>query len=60
MGLREWIGKRFKVSQSPPGWITERFGAETASGVHVNEETALEYLAVFACVRVLAESVAGV
>jgi len=55
---RATLGSSFHVSQEPPAWVS-RWGAwETASGATVSESTALEVMAVFACVRVLAESVA--
>lgn len=43
----------------PPVWLRDALGAApTASGVAVNEETAMRISAVYACVRVLSESVA--
>ncbi len=45
---------------SAPKWLVDLFGGrETASGVQVDEEKALTYTAVFACVRILAEGVAS-
>jgi HK97 family phage portal protein len=44
---------------NPASWLTELWGPPTASGVSVNEETALAHAAVFACNRVLAESMAS-
>lgn len=51
--------KRFHVSQEPPGWVDRWGGWDTAAGVDVSEDLALTYTAVYACVRVLAESVAS-
>lgn len=42
----------------PASWLWDAFGAsKNASGVSVNERSAMKLSAVFACVRVLAESV---
>lgn len=49
----------FHVSQSPPGWVDRWATWETAAGVQVNESKALQVAAVYACVRVLAETVAS-
>ena len=50
----------FHPSQEPPGWMNSMFTAwATASGIHVTPETALQTSAVFACILVLAESVAS-
>ena len=44
-----------------PGWLVELFGGGrgTAAGVSVSEESALTFSAVYACMRILAESVAS-
>ena len=44
-----------------PGWLVELFGGGrgTAAGVSVSEESALTFSAVYACMRILAESVAA-
>ncbi len=46
---------------NPEQWLIDWFsgGAQSASGVTVNERTALQSTAVFSCVRVLAETVAS-
>lgn len=45
---------------NPDSWLYDAFGATaSATGVRVSEMTALRSTAVFACVRVLAESVAS-
>jgi len=52
--------ERFHPSQEPPKWLlASASGWETATGVHVTPENALQVTAVLACVRVLAESVAS-
>lgn len=53
------LGRRFHVSQTPPGWVDKLAGTETASGVYVDEEGSLQATAVWACVRVIAETVAS-
>ena len=57
--LARLFAESFHVSQSPPAWVTRTFGQDTAAGVEVNEDTALQTAAVFACVRILAETVAS-
>lgn len=50
----------FHPSQEPPGWVNSMFTAwATASGISITPDTALQTTAVFACIRVLAESVAS-
>lgn len=50
--------KRSTLSQ-PEGWLVKMIGAEAASGVEVNPETAMRATAVYACVSLLAELVAS-
>lgn len=40
-------------------WFTRNLSMKSSSGVSVNEATALTYSVVFACVRILAETVSG-
>lgn len=57
--LRSWFAKRsVKFSEGLARWILG--GAETASGVYVNEEEATRITAVWACVRVLSETIASI
>jgi HK97 family phage portal protein len=60
--LSKWF-RSFKNSTlaTPTRWLTKWFGGGVSShsGVTVNENTALYSTAVFACVRVLAETVAS-
>lgn len=54
--LRSWLApaeKRASIETILGGWVN------TASGISVTEETALRSTAVFACVRVLSETVAS-
>lgn len=52
----EQRGEGFHVSQEPPGWVSKLFGQAAASGVVVNEQTAMTYSAYSTCVRILAET----
>jgi HK97 family phage portal protein len=57
MNVFNQMGKRlFKSRDKPRGWFM--FGP-SSSGKTVNERTAMQATAVYACVRILAESVAG-
>jgi HK97 family phage portal protein len=57
--LRNFIQKR-STWANPEPWFREALGLEeTSSGVSVTAESSLRATAVFACVRVLSESVAG-
>jgi len=49
----------FHVSQEPPGWVEKLSGWTTATSRQVTPDNALEVTAVFAAVRILAESVAS-
>ena len=51
--------RRFHISQTPPGWVEKLAGWTTATGVDVTPDKSLEVTAVFACVRILAETVAS-
>lgn len=55
---RARLGQSFHVSQTPPGYVDEWSGWDTAAGIRISPETALEINAVYACVRVLAETLA--
>ena len=54
--FRPWLERRTHPSQ-PANWFLEMFRQPTASGVNVTHQTSLQSAAVFACVRILAESV---
>jgi HK97 family phage portal protein len=56
---RASLGQSFHVSQEPPGWVDDTYGWENDAGVLINQRNALEINAVYACTRVLAESVAS-
>lgn len=60
--LAEWrasSGAGFHVSQTPPGWVDRFAWSSTSAGMMVNEDVALTYSAVFACVRILAETLSS-
>lgn len=64
MNIIQRISNRFRASSSgltePHPWLIDALGGtKTAAGIRVNEETALRFSAVFACIRVLSESVAS-
>lgn len=44
---------------NPAAWLVNLLGGETASGEQVNETTALTFSAVYACIRVLSETIAS-
>ena len=54
---RASAGGNFHVSQTPPGWVDAYSGWDTATGVTITQENALQISAVSACVRVLSETV---
>lgn len=49
----------FKVSQTPPAYVSNWGGWDTTTGVDVTPDRALQLTAVYACVRILAESIAS-
>jgi len=52
--------RRKSTLAQPEQWLVDTFGGQpAASGVKVTEETAMRSSAVFACVRILAETVAA-
>ena len=60
MSIISGVWEKRAHPSSAPKWLTDMLGGrETASGVHVDEEKALTYTAVFACARILAEGVAS-
>jgi HK97 family phage portal protein len=59
MALTSSLERRFHPSQNPDGWFLRHFGNEPSiAGVTVNEDTALSATAVWAGVRIIAETVA--
>ena len=45
--------------QNPSQWMFDLWGQPTKSGIAINQETALAHTALFACLKVLGESVAA-
>jgi len=57
--ISNWLEKRRSNLKDPKQWLVESLiGEPSHSGKNVNEETAMKSSAVFACVRILSESVA--
>lgn len=55
--LKRLVEKRTHPSPSQPAeWFLNMFRQPTAAGVDVNHNTALQSMAVFACIRILAET----
>ncbi len=60
MGLIMKMAKSFRLSESPPDWFEGWAGIRVSkTGVSFNEETAKKFTAVFACIRVLSETLAS-
>lgn len=58
MRLLKWLKPEKRYFESSSDWLSF-FGGETAAGTTVTPDTAITSTAVLACVRVLAETVAG-
>lgn len=65
MGILDRVESRASLENpsvslsSPPAWLLDSFGAQpTSSGVYVSEQSALRYSAVWACQKILSETVA--
>ncbi len=59
MGFLSRVLDNRERRSSFPGWLVEHFGAPTAAGPSVSEESALRFGAVYACVRIIAEDIAS-
>ncbi|NLB56077.1 MAG: phage portal protein [Lentisphaerae bacterium] len=60
--ISKWLERRSRSStlSNPDNWLLNLFnGAPTKTGVNVNEASALKLTTVFACVRILSETVAS-
>ncbi len=57
-----YAGNHQSSAQEPQGWFAKALmsvgGAKSKAGIHVSPETALRFIAVYACVKLLSESVA--
>ncbi len=58
--IKRSLELRFHPSEEPEKWFLGLGGSRSSSGVAVTEESALRFAAVYACVRVLSESVAQI
>lgn len=59
-GLFEQRASSFKVSQDPPDWYAGAVGAwDSFAGVNLTPELAMTFSAVYACVNVIAQTVAS-
>lgn len=61
--LSAWLEKRAESStlSTPNRWLIDMFGGQSSyTGKVINEYTALQTIAVFACVKVLSESLASI
>lgn len=54
------IEMRFSAGTDPPSWWGRMFGRVTSSGIDITETSALSFAAVYACIRVISESVAQI
>ncbi len=60
MGFRDWLARRRKASDFAPAGSSYSFlFGPTSSGRQVTERSAMQMTAVYSCVRILAEAVAG-
>ena len=60
--ISKWLEKRNNTSDllNPRQWLYEALGVKrTLSGVSVNEDSAMRHSAVYACVRIIAETIAS-
>lgn len=62
--LTTWLEKRAESSSqsNPARWLIDMFGGgqSTYTGKYINEHTAMQTITVFACVRVLSDSLASI
>ena len=61
MSLFDWFRKEDRATlATPTTWLFNSLtGGRSASGISVNETSALKYSALYACVRLISESVAS-
>ena len=60
MGFRDWFARRRKATDFTPAGASHSFlFGPTSSGKQVTERSAMQMTAVYSCVRILAEAVAG-
>lgn len=57
--IRDWLFERRSGPANPDPWLVAAFGGpETATGIRVTADTAMRFTAVYAAVRILAETIA--
>lgn len=59
MGFRDWLTRRKTTDFAPVGSSHSFLFGPTSSGKQVTERSAMQMTAVYSCVRILAEAVAG-
>ena len=59
MGFRDWLTRRRSTDFTPAGASHSFLFGPTSSGRQVTERSAMQMTAVYSCVRILAEAVAG-
>ncbi len=57
--IKEKRSSDISALSSPAQWLIDMFSGPSKSGISVTEETAMAYSAVYACVRILSETVAS-
>lgn len=58
--IGKFLAEAFPLSGEPPGWLYRWLGAgPSKTGLSVNEHSAMRLTAVFACIRVLSETLAS-
>lgn len=55
--LTRMFEQRFNWSEDPPDWYIKAMGWQTDTEISVNTKTALQVSAVFACVRILSDTI---
>jgi HK97 family phage portal protein len=60
LGLIKSMSESFTLSGEPPGWFYNWGGRRTSkTGMVVNEQTAMQFTAVFSCIQVLSQTLAS-
>lgn len=60
MGLIKNMSESFALSSAPPEWFLTSMGRRLSkTGVVVNEQTAMQFTAVYSCIQVLAQTLAS-
>ena len=59
MGLLDFFKSEKRNNNATNNFLSQQYGIQANSGVTVDENSALNFSAVWACVRVISESVAS-